>query len=155
MGMKALQSPKSLSASSPTLIDDLRREFHNQTFTDVILVAKGITSNRRQFKAIELCNIKQNGYLFYWISHFIVFYCCFLLSKTKKTRKLSTERQTDEFNFLLFQFKTKTFQKSSIWPESNPFKEEKKSQLTSLLLQRDLQCLKVKQVKRRKDTFRT
>jgi len=50
MGMKALQSPKSLSASSPTLIDDLRREFHNQTFTDVILVAKGITSNRRPFK---------------------------------------------------------------------------------------------------------
>jgi hypothetical protein len=41
MGMKALQSQKSTPDSSYTLLDDLRREFHHMTFTDVTLICKG------------------------------------------------------------------------------------------------------------------
>ena len=43
MGMKALQSQKTLdeSSSASSLIEDLKREFRNQTFADLTLICKG------------------------------------------------------------------------------------------------------------------
>lgn len=46
MGMKALQSQKTLdeSSSASSLIEDLKREFRNQTFADLTLICKGFLS---------------------------------------------------------------------------------------------------------------
>ena len=45
MGMKALQSQKTLdeSSSASSLIEDLKREFRNQTFADLTLICKGFS----------------------------------------------------------------------------------------------------------------